>query len=565
MSAAAEHAFGDFRRVMSNESSRSLSALGALHQSKRLLWQADYLLGADKATIKVRVAEIEAEMADRLSGMCTGETNDNYFMVRGILLSTDLDGKWSIALPVGAIHDGVELGGERITMNIPSVFMIHAANKDWPSASRLAAQYPSGFVTAGLKAWRAVALAHAKPHKMEQLLDVAAVEFATDTYPSTPEELTARGGHWSAINVQLWSRYFRSRARLLEAFRVPKKAQKALAAAAEAWGESEVLYTNPDAMRLKQIASALSTIVTNPGSFDGEKVARDYRMAMRITGEQEEDTYALEFIKQAAEAFRGYANNPELETTHGRLSRALEALAKVPVIGPAGSEAIRPAVGESAHRLSLGHIRTWMHTSVGQIRIETHLQKLLLRLLQAGLPKYAQIRHGPIEYGKDLAVLVAEQGRNVLRLYQVKCGDINKKVWRDCQHELEEAFLVPLKSPQLPVLPDVVEVVLITNGHANPHVEPVIEGWLKEQKLQGRSVTFMHLDSIVDWVVESHLTSELRSVLEESKAQITRSRLIRGKVARGAKKRASQKRKPGAKSNSRSGRAAARTSPRRKK
>jgi len=76
-------------------------------------------------------------------------------------------------------------------------------------------------------------------------------------------------------------------------------------------------------------------------------------------------------------------------------------------------------------------------------------------------------------------------------------------------------FLVPLNSFQLPLTPQRTEGVLVTNGHANPYVEPVIDGWLKAQRRDGRVVEFMHLDGLVDWIVEHRLVNELRVGLQE--------------------------------------------------
>jgi hypothetical protein len=61
----------------------------------------------------------------------------------------------------------------------------------------------------------------------------------------------------------------------------------------------------------------------------------------------------------------------------------------------------------------------------------------------------------------------------------------------------------------------------VTNGHANPHVEPRMTGWFKEQQeTHGRCVTFMHLDGLVDWVVENRLVNELRAALQEEGVKI---------------------------------------------
>ena len=141
---------------------------------------------------------------------------------------------------------------------------------------------------------------------------------------------------------------------------------------------------------------------------------------------------------------------------------------------------------------------------------------MLLRLLQAGLPQYAQIRHGPIEYGKDITVLLNEVGVNVLRHYQVKCGDIDTKKWRESKNELEDIFLVPVNSLHLPVAPERVEAILVTNGHANQYVEPVMDGWFRTQMTDHeRIVKFMHLDALVRWISEHRLFNELRIALKE--------------------------------------------------
>jgi hypothetical protein len=141
---------------------------------------------------------------------------------------------------------------------------------------------------------------------------------------------------------------------------------------------------------------------------------------------------------------------------------------------------------------------------------------LLLRLHQATLPAYAQIRHGPIEYGKDLVVLTQERGEVVLRMYQAKIGDITRPTWRAAQPELEEIFQVDLSALQLPLEPTVREGVLVFNGHVNPHTEPVVEGWLEEQRRDhGRSYELMNLDALVNWIFSQNLLNELRAALRE--------------------------------------------------
>lgn len=132
------------------------------------------------------------------------------------------------------------------------------------------------------------------------------------------------------------------------------------------------------------------------------------------------------------------------------------------------------------------------------------------------MPLYAQIRQGPLEYGKDVVALVERDGRLVIRMYQVRCGVINMSKWREARNELEEMFLAPLSNLQLPQEPDAREAILICNGHASPHAEPVMERWFDEQeRAYGRKIEFMHLDAIVDWIVGGRLINEFKSALAE--------------------------------------------------
>jgi hypothetical protein len=132
--------------------------------------------------------------------------------------------------------------------------------------------------------------------------------------------------------------------------------------------------------------------------------------------------------------------------TRDRLGVALRALEKIPTIGPEVVDAIRPEIGKKALDTILGPYKTWMHRALGTIKDEAKLRRILLRLLQSGLPRYAQVRHGPLEYGKDVVALLDVGGVSVLRMYQAKCGDIDKAKWRESKDEMEEIFQVPLET-----------------------------------------------------------------------------------------------------------------------
>jgi hypothetical protein len=374
----------------------------------------------------------------------------------------------------------------------------------------------SDFTTPGLKGWQAVTLAHVEPAEAVAWFDKAADSFATDVLPVTTEERIERGGHWSGINQQLWAKYFRARARLAESIRTPARAKELLAMAAESLVGTESGWHSGEVSRFRVLVNVLAKLVSDPHSFSPEDARREYQFEIRTSEETEDDRLALTFISEAAGAFRGFESDPSIELTRNRLALALDALAKIPSIGPDVTEAVRPEIGKSALTAMLGPVRTWMHRSLEGITNEAVFRTVLLRVLQAGLPLYAQVRHGPIEYGKDIAALLHIDGTVVLRHYQVKCGDIDKNKWRESKDELEEMFLVPLTTFQLPIAPDHIEGVLVTNGHANPYVEPVMNGWFQAQREEhGRLVEFMHLDALVDWIVEHRLVNELRDALQE--------------------------------------------------
>src|SRR6266849_8085617 len=89
--------------------------------------------------------------------------------------------------------------------------------------------------------------------------------------------------------------------------------------------------------------------------------------------------------------------------TRNRLGIALDALAKIPVIGPDVTASAQREIGKGVRLTLEGPVRTWAHRALGSIDNEAVLRRVLLRLLQGTLPRYAQIRHGPIKYGEDIA------------------------------------------------------------------------------------------------------------------------------------------------------------------
>jgi hypothetical protein len=307
----------------------------------------------------------------------------------------------------------------------------------------------------------------------------------------------------------------------VESIRTPEKVRELFDQAVSALAGTESGWHSGEVSRFRVLIKVLSNLLSNPLSLDAEEARREYQLEIRMSFESEEDRLALTFISEAADGFRGYATDPRSEMTRNRLGIALDALARISAMGPQVVEAVRPEIGERAFdigslRISYGPVRSWMHRTLGHITDEAQFRMVLWRLLQSQLPLYTQVRHGPLEYGKDIVALLEIDGVIVLRHYQAKCGDIGKSKWRESKDEMEEMFQVPFTSFQLPIAPQRVEGILITNGHANPYVEPVIDGWLREQReTHGREIQFMHLDSLVSWITKDRLVDDLRAALRE--------------------------------------------------
>jgi hypothetical protein len=516
MSEAQRAALPDFDRVISEYAPESAASLASLYKTRQSLERTLWLFDADRPAIVTRVRELNSELAQRLlTHFANSDQADNY-LVRGLVITTDLDGAWEEHFPDYEVPLGVEQWGQEIILNVPSAFHLFVADGDWQGAHEIARARSSAFTTPGLKGWRAVTLAHAEPQEAVRWFDDAAESIGADAMPVTDEETNRQGGSWSGINQQLWAKYFFARARVIESIRTPSEVEGLLDKAVKALKGTESGWHSGEVSRFCVLVNVLAKLIADPASFSADDARHEYEREIRMSHETEEDRLALTFISEAANAFRGFENEPESELTRNRLAQALDALAKIPTIGPDVTNAVRPAIGRSALTAVLGPFRTWMHRSLEGIRDEVIFRRVLLRLLQSGLPLYAHIRHGPIEYGKDIVALLDVNGSMVLRHYQVKCGDIDKRKWRESKHEIEEMFLVPLNSFQLPVVPQRIEGVLVTNGHANPYVEPVIDGWLHSQREDhGRSVEFMHLDTLVDWIVEHRLVNELKGALQE--------------------------------------------------
>ncbi len=288
-------------------------------------------------------------------------------------------------------------------------------------------------------------------------------------------------------------------------------------AAAELVG-TENGWLNPNVSRFRPLVQTLAQLLDEDPGFSPSEARSRYVSEITMLGEHTPDDVSLRFLRLVTEAFDGFRTNPADEMVRGRLPAAMDALARIPLIGPGMTPVLSATIGARALAVATGNDRSWVHRTLAGITNEAVFRSLLLRLLQASPspPAYAHIRHGPVEYGRDIVVLLEEGGRHVLRMYQAKCGDVTTPGWREVRFQLEEMFQEQMSSFQLPATPDVSEGILVCNGHANPIVERAMEGWFAEQlRDHRRTVSFMHLDRLINWIHSQRLYSTFRRACSE--------------------------------------------------
>jgi hypothetical protein len=514
-------AVADLERVVAEEAQSAPASIAALYKLRQAVSDTSAYFDVDRMSSSTRVRELGTELAQRLLVNFKEAEHADSYLVRGIVLVTDRDGYWETRYPDCEVPLGVEEPGIELLLNIPSAFRLFVSNGEWAPAYEIAKSRQQAFTTSGLRGWRNVTIGNSCPKEAARSFDQAADAFEEDVLPSD-DDLATRGGHWSGANQLLWSKYYRARALVIQSIESPARMKGLLEKASETLRGTEAGWHSVEVSKFRVLISVLRQIVSEPSSIDKDAAIQEYQLQIRIAGKTDQDQSALTFIADVTDAFAGFARDPHGEFTRNRLDRALRALENIPSIGPEFVEAVRPEIGKKALDAVLGPYRTWMHKSLGAIKDEGRLRRILLRLLQSGLPHYAQIRHGPLEHGKDVVALIDVDGVNVLRMYQVKCGDIDKKKWRESKDEMEEMFEVPLETFQFPAKPERREGILVTNGHANLYAEPAIEGWLRVQREKNnREVEFMNLDALVDWIVTQRLVNELRMALADEGINIS--------------------------------------------
>jgi pimeloyl-ACP methyl ester carboxylesterase len=213
----------DFERVVAEHSPSSPMSIAALYKLGHSLNRTSQLFDVGRATVSTRVRELNSELGQRLFKHYRDSEHADSYLVRGVVIVTDRDGQWDERFPEYEVPLGVEEPGSELLLNIPSAHHLFVSNREWQAAYEIVKLRKDAFTTPGLKGWRAVTLANVNPAEAVTRFDEAADAFDADAMPVTDEERVRRGGHWSSANQQLWAKYFRARARVVESIRTPDK------------------------------------------------------------------------------------------------------------------------------------------------------------------------------------------------------------------------------------------------------------------------------------------------------------------------------------------------------
>ena len=172
-------ALRDFERVVAEQPPDMPAALAALFKLVQSLNQALWLFEDEhQETVRSRIREVESELSHRLlTHFNDSEYADNY-LVRGIVVVTNLDGQWRVQFPQFEVALTTEHVGEEAILNLPSAFHLFVFGRDWSGAHEIVKTRKEAFTTPGLKGWRAVTLANVSPFEAMAHFDEAADAFA---------------------------------------------------------------------------------------------------------------------------------------------------------------------------------------------------------------------------------------------------------------------------------------------------------------------------------------------------------------------------------------------------
>jgi hypothetical protein len=505
-------AIAAFRKCAEEGPPASLDVLLALKKWSEELRHLDYE-GPQGPLQHQRDAEaINITLADRLVSEFGEPPQAASFLVYGFRLTGPVNGPWTPEFPEGVVNDSVtnfDIFRRLFCFQIPSAFRLFIRIGDYRAAQEICRRFPEAFTSPDLRGWRCAVEGFTDTGGAADSFRAAAEAFDEDT----PERGKNADGGWSSVNRDLWAPYFRSRSWMAQAVREPERCEECISSAAACMPPHRS-YAHTGVHRYHLFVKLLAGVLELEHGLGPMEARAAFETERRHFGDNDGDPAVLEFLDHAHRGFERLRADRRRGLT--AVGRAMGALDRIPLIGGTEAEAVQQALDRRAIRIVEGPSRLWIHRTLESIKDERKLHRLLLRLFQNSVPRYAQVRHGPIEYGKDIAVAAQDGDELVLRMYQAKCGNITKPGWNKIRPQLEEIFQVPLDGFQLPSAVHRRVGILIWNGHAAPHAEPIMQGWKNDQWTAfRREYEFMHLDDIVTYILDNRLVSAFREALAE--------------------------------------------------
>jgi hypothetical protein len=486
------------------------------NESLTALCKVSYLIGIPRR----QQGSLRQEFGRRLLTYYGKSDHAENYLLKGLYLITNLEKMWEIEFPATEITSGYEGWSNpagTISIACSGAFNMFLDAGDYHRAQKIIGMHPEWFHSPKLRGWKAGLAGFLATDDREQ--KYAEAERAFGEGEPGREEAGPDGKKTIRItNDFLMARYFGARKLVEKARGNLANAQNLIIEAARMLdGQEFFFFADEMTSRFRVLLLALAHFAGGDIKTGFNDLRSQFTLIVN-NGMQprSEDIFIEEFLDDAHRSLDALKINPHTQYVEEYIPRALKTLAKIPLIGREMTDALKPAIGERAYVLSLGNIRTWVYRALENITNENSLRTIILRLLQSQLPLCAQIVHGPLEHGKDIVALTRTDTGSVCYMYQVKCGDIDTAAWRDARAQLEEMFHTNLPISIVSNGTGPKRGVLIYTGHANPHVAPLIDGWVEEQRRDhNREYILMNIDSIVQWIADERLWNEFRLALAE--------------------------------------------------
>jgi hypothetical protein len=479
-------------------------ALAALTRSIDL--HRHWIWPRDDQRFRVRARALLQDLASRLVRCSIDGPDRAGYLVHGLVIEESFTGDWALRFSRDGVDATLASNVALVRIEVPAAFQCYLRLADYVGAQRVVELCPEAFTSASLLGWRAVVRGHVWPEAAVEAFEEAAHHFHSDSM---------RAG---APDRDCWAYYFQARSLLAAASRDPIRAADLLLQASEALPYSPGGTLPPEVSRLATLLLALSSVAARGTPSAARAVRHQYLVEARGGDDGGEDPTHKALVRLVADALEPLAADPVREMSGGRVLHAMQALRRLPHLPESDtSPPIKPAINLKAPDMHMGPICTGLHRAIAGVFDQVALERLLLRILQAWAPMHAQVVHGPVQRGRDVAVLFRIDGEHVLRQYRVRAGDAGIVGWPQVRSELEELFRVPIDDLQAPPGARVRKVgTLVLNGRVAGDVRSEVAAWAGHQRRAYRpEAEVIDLDDWVDWIVGARLVNDLKAALRE--------------------------------------------------